>query len=49
MVGSRAADGHTWSQSARAGSVDVESSFTVARIRGIPIGVHYTWADRRAS
>jgi Zn-dependent protease/CBS domain-containing protein len=22
----------------------VESSFTVARIRGIPIGVHYTWA-----
>jgi len=27
-----------------AGSVDVESSFTIARIRGIPIGVHYTWA-----
>jgi Zn-dependent protease/CBS domain-containing protein len=24
--------------------VDVESSFTIARIRGIPIGVHYTWA-----
>jgi Zn-dependent protease/CBS domain-containing protein len=22
----------------------VESSFTIARIRGIPIGVHYTWA-----
>jgi Zn-dependent protease/CBS domain-containing protein len=27
-----------------AGSLVVESSFTVARIRGIPIGVHYTWA-----
>jgi Zn-dependent protease/CBS domain-containing protein len=23
---------------------EVESSFTIARIRGIPIGVHYTWA-----
>jgi Zn-dependent protease/CBS domain-containing protein len=22
----------------------VESSFTIARVRGIPIGVHYTWA-----
>lgn len=27
-----------------AGSFMVESSFTIARIRGIPIGVHYTWA-----
>jgi Zn-dependent protease/CBS domain-containing protein len=26
------------------GGFDVESSFTVARIRGIPIAVHYTWA-----
>jgi Zn-dependent protease/CBS domain-containing protein len=25
-------------------SVAMESSFTIARIRGIPIGVHYTWA-----
>jgi len=25
-------------------SFAVESSFTIARIRGIPIGVHYTWA-----
>jgi Zn-dependent protease/CBS domain-containing protein len=25
-------------------SLAVESSFTIARIRGIPIGVHYTWA-----
>lgn len=25
------------------GSVGVESSFTIGRIRGIPIGVHYTW------
>src|SRR5436190_24288109 len=28
---------------ARRWSVGVESSFTIARIRGIPIGVHYTW------
>src|SRR5688572_16764387 len=25
-------------------SILMESSFTVARIRGIPIGVHYTWS-----
>jgi Zn-dependent protease/CBS domain-containing protein len=25
------------------GSRDVENSFTIVRIRGIPIGVHYTW------
>jgi Zn-dependent protease/CBS domain-containing protein len=27
-----------------AGGFHVESSFTLVRIRGIPIGVHYTWA-----
>ena len=44
MVGSRAADGHTWvAECAELGASTWKARLRSPGFRGIPIGVHYTW------